>query len=62
VSDVSIESIATAGAVLAFLLAGGWWHHEPTRHSVDRNRHAVLVANACQRGGAYVDCRPERES
>ena len=61
-SDVSIESIAMAGAVLAFSTCGGCWHHEPTRHSVDRNRHAVLVAAAFQRGVGYVDCRPERES
>jgi hypothetical protein len=60
VSDVSIESIATAGAVLALLLAAA--AGITSRRGIQLIVVGMLFSllPACQRGGAYMHCRPEK--
>ena len=61
-SDISIESIATAGAVLAFLLAAA--AGITSRRGIQLIVIGMLFSLLPHVSGAagYVDCRPERKS
>ena len=52
---------STRGADMKAFLENVYSFRKPTRHSIDRDRHAVLLAADREQGGGHVDCRPERK-